>query len=235
MSIYPSEIWKRRDVENLPGIEYDETKKTVNFAEDYSLPADEIVAIEETLGVSPQGPYFSVGQRLDYVGYFLQNIIEVRESESLIIPDLSLDDFDELIINLFITSNEDSNVIMRINDRHTSTSYSFSYRDDQIYDGEYEKFENGQNDTCIRLTAFSFIDSTYTIKISKFYSYGGVSLIQTKWDGVHSSSLGTKGVGHSTGSAVLNHDDHLSEVEFYFNDSTTSAKAYIYKKYLTSL
>lgn len=68
MANYPTSIFEPREVENLPGYSYDSTKKRVQFAEDYSLPAAEIVAIEETLGVNPQGDYATVADRLNAGG-----------------------------------------------------------------------------------------------------------------------------------------------------------------------
>jgi hypothetical protein len=65
MANYPTSIFEPREVENLPGYAYDSTKKRVQFAEDYTYPAEEIVAIEETLGINPQGSYATVAERLD--------------------------------------------------------------------------------------------------------------------------------------------------------------------------
>lgn len=65
MADYPSAIFVPRTTENEPGYTYDPLKTLVYFAEDYSLPAAEIVAIETTLGLNPQGSYDSVADRLD--------------------------------------------------------------------------------------------------------------------------------------------------------------------------
>lgn len=60
MATYPDDIFEPRTVENLPGISYDAAEFSTGFAEDYSLPADEIVAIQETLGTNPEGAYATV-------------------------------------------------------------------------------------------------------------------------------------------------------------------------------
>ena len=60
MSDFPNSIFTPRTSENLPGVVYDPLKSTEVFAEDYSLPAAEIVAIETTLGTTPQGAYVTV-------------------------------------------------------------------------------------------------------------------------------------------------------------------------------
>jgi len=49
MANYPSSIYSPRDKENRSGVEYDETKKTVIFAEDIVNDDNEIVAIETDL------------------------------------------------------------------------------------------------------------------------------------------------------------------------------------------
>jgi hypothetical protein len=64
MADFPSAIFSPRSVANLSGISYDATKSTVDFAEDYSLPAAEIVAIETALGTNPEGGSASVGARI---------------------------------------------------------------------------------------------------------------------------------------------------------------------------
>lgn len=60
MANYPTGIWVPRDTENLPGITYDPADKKNMFAEDFSIPADEIVAIETILGVNPSNGYPTV-------------------------------------------------------------------------------------------------------------------------------------------------------------------------------
>lgn len=65
MADYPGSIFVPRVVENLPTIVYDAGETTTLFAEDTNSTNDEIVAIEETLGVNPQGSYDTVAERLD--------------------------------------------------------------------------------------------------------------------------------------------------------------------------
>lgn len=64
MADFPASIFTPRTTENLNGIVYDDTKTKEVFAEDYSLPAAEIVAIETTLGVDPQGSEATVSARI---------------------------------------------------------------------------------------------------------------------------------------------------------------------------
>jgi hypothetical protein len=49
MSDYPSAIYTQREIENVPKVVYDETKKTKIFAEDLTKLGDEITAIETDL------------------------------------------------------------------------------------------------------------------------------------------------------------------------------------------
>lgn len=65
MADFPSSVFTPRTTANQPGITYDPTKTKIQFAEDYSLPAAEIEAIESTLGINPQGAYATVRAWLD--------------------------------------------------------------------------------------------------------------------------------------------------------------------------
>ena len=47
---YPDDIYKQRDLENLPGLVYDPQNKKTLFAEDILTLGSEIRAIEQTLG-----------------------------------------------------------------------------------------------------------------------------------------------------------------------------------------
>ena len=64
MADFPTAIFTPRTTANLPGITYDPTKTKVGFAEDYSLPAAEIVAIETVLGLNPEGGSATVAARI---------------------------------------------------------------------------------------------------------------------------------------------------------------------------
>lgn len=64
MADFPAAIFSPRTTENLAGITYDAAKTKDVFAEDYSLPAAEIAAIETTLGVNPQGSEATVSARI---------------------------------------------------------------------------------------------------------------------------------------------------------------------------
>lgn len=60
MADFPASIYTAREIENLPGIDFDSTKKQVLFAEDVQGITDEITAIESTLGENPQGSFDTV-------------------------------------------------------------------------------------------------------------------------------------------------------------------------------
>lgn len=64
MAEYPNNIYTGREVENLPGIAYNENDKTTIFAEDIGGLNDEVHAIEQTLGENPQGDFDTVADRL---------------------------------------------------------------------------------------------------------------------------------------------------------------------------
>jgi hypothetical protein len=61
---FPAAIFTPRTTANLPGVVYDPSATTEVFAEDYNKPAAEIAAIEETLGVNPQGSSETVSERI---------------------------------------------------------------------------------------------------------------------------------------------------------------------------
>lgn len=67
MALFPASIFNPRTMENRPGAVYDEEKTKVIFAEDFNFGHEEIVAIEDTLGVNPQGDFDTVGDRLDSI------------------------------------------------------------------------------------------------------------------------------------------------------------------------
>lgn len=68
MADFPGAIASLRTVDNLPGITYDATKTKQLFAEDINLMAEEVMAIESTLGVNPEGAYPTVVDRLNAMG-----------------------------------------------------------------------------------------------------------------------------------------------------------------------
>lgn len=57
---FPAEIFEQRDLENVPGVTYDDTIKTRIFAEDLIALAAEITAIETILGQNVNGSYDTV-------------------------------------------------------------------------------------------------------------------------------------------------------------------------------
>lgn len=65
MADYPNTITDPRVVANKPGTEYDAAKTTRLFAEDHNGLADEIVAIEEELGLNPRGSSANVAERIE--------------------------------------------------------------------------------------------------------------------------------------------------------------------------
>jgi hypothetical protein len=65
MADFPNAIFEPRTTENKDDAPYVPEETTKAFAEDYSLPAAEIVAIEETLGINPEGEFETVGERIE--------------------------------------------------------------------------------------------------------------------------------------------------------------------------
>lgn len=68
MADYPNAIYEQRELENLPGLEYDANNKKTLYAEDMRGLGDEVTAIETTLGINPEGEYATVAERLDNSG-----------------------------------------------------------------------------------------------------------------------------------------------------------------------
>jgi len=91
MADFPAATFVPRTTQNLPGISYDASKKTIGFAEDYSLPAAEIVAIENTLGINPQGAYANVRAWLDYLSSAVATLPEVVTSALVPISDVLIE------------------------------------------------------------------------------------------------------------------------------------------------
>jgi hypothetical protein len=54
MADYPNNYFNPREKENRSGVEYDPSKKTVIFVEDLNAIRDELIAIEQELGLTPR-------------------------------------------------------------------------------------------------------------------------------------------------------------------------------------
>lgn len=67
MSDYPTGIDTFRAQSNIAGHEFDSTKETTIYAEDFTGRSDAIIAIEETLGIDPQGASATVDARISAV------------------------------------------------------------------------------------------------------------------------------------------------------------------------
>lgn len=65
MSNYPAAVDEYRVKENLPGQTYDVNKKTTLYVEDLSAVESACTAIQETLGINPQGAAVTVDARID--------------------------------------------------------------------------------------------------------------------------------------------------------------------------
>ena len=60
MAEFPNDIFDPRTMQNLPGLVRDPADTKNLYAEDYNEATAEIVAVEETLGTTPQGIYSTV-------------------------------------------------------------------------------------------------------------------------------------------------------------------------------
>lgn len=67
MPQYPDEIYTPRTMTNLPGLTRDIANTQNLYAEDYNETNQEVIAIENTLGVNPEGDFETVKERLDNV------------------------------------------------------------------------------------------------------------------------------------------------------------------------
>jgi len=67
MGQFPDTLYTPRTVENRAGVSYDAAKTKVFYAEDLNTPNAEIIAIEETLGLNPEGAATTVGDRISAV------------------------------------------------------------------------------------------------------------------------------------------------------------------------
>ena len=64
MTDFPGGVYSPRTKENKAGVEYDETKSTVGYAEDLTKLDDEIVAIETELGTDVKGEFANLKARI---------------------------------------------------------------------------------------------------------------------------------------------------------------------------
>lgn len=64
MTDFPGDIDTFRAQSNIPGHDFDSSKETTIYAEDFTNRSDAIIAIEETLGTNPQGSEATVSARI---------------------------------------------------------------------------------------------------------------------------------------------------------------------------
>ena len=62
--MYPADIYDPRLKENVPAHPFVEAESTTGFAEDLISLDENVVAVEETLGVNPQGAFDTVDERI---------------------------------------------------------------------------------------------------------------------------------------------------------------------------
>ena len=87
MANYPDEIYTPRTKENDEGVSYDETKTTRLFAEDLNFLDDEVVAIQQELGLNPSGEKANIKEAI-------KDLVEKTIKERLIRqPPILLSDF----------------------------------------------------------------------------------------------------------------------------------------------
>jgi hypothetical protein len=84
MSDYPNAIFAPRTTENKSGVVYTPSKTTVGYAEDYSLPADEMVAVQTELGTNASGAYATVKAWLTALAAAIANVYTKDEVDSLV-------------------------------------------------------------------------------------------------------------------------------------------------------
>ena len=70
---YPNLFYDPRIKENLPGVIYDPSKKTLVFAEDFVKVDEEVVAIQHELGTNPRSGFNTVRECLEHILHILQN------------------------------------------------------------------------------------------------------------------------------------------------------------------
>jgi len=81
MSSFPTTIYNPRTVDNVPNTVYDPLETERIFAEDVNDANDEIVVIETTLGLEPQGDFATVAERLDHIETKLFPGAEVKNAD----------------------------------------------------------------------------------------------------------------------------------------------------------
>lgn len=90
MATYPDGIVEFREIENLPGIAFDEADKTTVFAEDIQKVDAEVVAIEETIGANPTGPFTTVAEFLSEMSDQIQEQFETINDLTALVNTLRL-------------------------------------------------------------------------------------------------------------------------------------------------
>lgn len=78
MANYPDSIVEFREVENLPGLVFDASDKKTLFAEDVKKLDDEVVAIEQALGVEISGTFDTLAERLDAITTAVESVPNIH-------------------------------------------------------------------------------------------------------------------------------------------------------------
>lgn len=90
MATYPTGIVEFRDLENLPGIAFDEADKTTVFAEDIEKVDAEVVAIEQYIGTDALGTFDTISARLNAMSDYLQEQFETITDLTALVNSLRL-------------------------------------------------------------------------------------------------------------------------------------------------
>lgn len=77
MSDYPSDYDTFREKENRNQITYDPDKKKVFFVEDIQAVESSIIAVEQTLGINPQGSEESVADRINALESYVESLTNI--------------------------------------------------------------------------------------------------------------------------------------------------------------
>lgn len=229
MADYPNNIFTGRELENLPGENYNINEKTTLFAEDINKLNDEVHAIEDILDTNPQGIYTSVSERLANLPYRIEYFGEIFNIQLLDISSLSLSFGQELFIVFYIEKTVASSLNLYFNQITEPGSYSCILKDKSSMGGNSDFLFGDQAFPSIQMQDNKYNNYYITLKIYYMPNTNDPNHITCEWVGTATDENETPGIAHLDGSGSCNFKTELQSLQIDAGLEYFSGYYYIYR------
>lgn len=229
MADYPDNIFTGRELENLPGENYNTNEKTTLFAEDINKLNDEVHAIEDILDTNPQGIYTSVAERLANLPYRIEYFSEIISTQLLDIASLDLQPGQELFIVFYIEKTVVSPLNLYFNQITESGSYSFITKDINYAGAHSESLFGDQAFSAIQMQDTKYNNYYITLKVFYMPNTNEPGHITCEWVGTATDQSENPAIGHIQGSGSCNFGSDLQSLQIDAGLEYFSGYFYIYR------